>query len=145
MNSSNTIEVLNRLVVIHHRSLGSYLSYAAPAWHRDDQDAKQELERIVADQQDIVDRIGETVVSNSGTVLYGSYPMDFTFYHDLSFEFLLKKLLEHQREDIVAIENCVGQLDGSPATARSLAQESLGMAKGHLESLEELKRSAVAE
>ena len=145
MNSPNTIEVLNRLVVIHHRSLGMYLGYAPPTWHRDDQQAKEELGRIVADQKDLIDRIGEMVVGNHGAVFYGSYPMEFTGYHDLSFEFLLEKLLDHQRDDIAAIETCVSLLEGSPAPARSIAQEALGMAKGHLESFEELKRSAVSD
>jgi len=142
MNSSNTIEVLNRLVAIHHRSLGTYLGYAPPTWQREDLEAKAELERIVADQQELVDRIGEMVVQNHGTVFYGSYPMEFTGYHDLSFKFLLNKLIEYQQRDIGRIEKCVGELDGSAVPAQSLAQESLGMAHGHLESFEELKRSA---
>lgn len=140
MNSPNSIDVLNRLVVIHHRSLASYLAYASPAWHGNDGDAKAELDRIVADQQELVDRMGKLVVQHNGIVNYGSYPMEFTGYHDLSFGFLLKKLVTEQQIAIESIEGCVSRLDADPAV-RSIAQEALGLAKGHLESLGELQKS----
>ena len=43
----------------------------------------------------------------------------------------------YQKQDIAAIQQCVADLAGDPA-GRALAEEVLGNARGHLESLEEL-------
>ena len=63
--------------------------------------------------------------------------MEFTDTHDLSLDYLLGKLAFYQKQDIAAIEQCVPDLAGDPQ-GRALAEEALGTARGHLESLEEL-------
>jgi len=141
MNAVNPVDVLNRLLVLHHRSLVAYLSYASPAWHRGDERVQETLKTIAADQRQFVDRMSELIVDEDGAVQFGSFPMSFTGYHDLSFDFLLDRLLEHQRRDLVTIQECVSLLDSVPL-AKALAQETLGAAKGHLESLEEIKQGA---
>jgi hypothetical protein len=89
-------------------------------------------------QQEIVDRAGELVVEQGGFVDYGAYPMTFTGYHDLSFEYLLGQLLAAQDQAVSEIEECVARSSDTPRV-HELAQEALGMAKGHRASLEELK------
>ena len=137
MNAANTIEVLNRLLVIHHRSLPMYLSYAAPWQTQRDQAAREVLDHIVADQKQMVDRIGELVLERDGDVEHGEFPMYFTGLHDLSFDYLVRRMIADQNRDVAAIEQCVDQLESDPL-AKALAQECLGAAKGHLDSLEEL-------
>lgn len=141
MLSETTIQVLNRLVALHYRSLPMYLSYATPYWHQGDDRARQTLDQLVADQQAMVDRLGELIIDNEGAVNYGHFPMAFTSYHDLSFDFLLDRLLEYQGRDIAAIEQCVRELNDAPL-AKAIAEEALGAAKAHLESLVELKRNS---
>jgi hypothetical protein len=137
MLGDSTIKVLNRLVEIHARSLPRYLSYASPTWHLGDEQARQVLADVAAGQQATVDRLGEMILEGGGVVQGSGFPMVFTAYHDLSFEFLLQKLLELQRRDVQLIEDCVRKLPpGSPASA--VAEESLGAARAYLESLEEL-------
>jgi hypothetical protein len=138
MVSPKTIQVMNRLAVIHGRSLASYLNYASPTWHRGDEKARQALADITAQQLETVDRIAEWILEHDGVVSRGSYPMVYTAYHDLSFDFLLNRLIEHQQQDVAAIQACLGQLDD--ARAREMAQESLGEAKAHLDMLRELLR-----
>jgi len=138
MNSAKTISVLNQLVRLHNRSLVSYLCYAPPTWHVGDEQARTTLALIAAQQKEIVDRAGELVVEQSGVVDYGAYPMFYTGFHDLSFEFLLGQLLTEQGNSIHALDECVARSEGSPRVSE-LAEEALGMAKGHLESLRELK------
>jgi len=130
---------LNRLLIVHFRSLPMYLSYAAPFWHQGDDSAREVLQLIAADHQRSVDRIGELIVDQNGTVEYGAFPLDFTAYHDLGFKFLFNKLVALQKRDIAVIEKCVEQLALAPM-AKALAEECLGAAKGHQESLEELRR-----
>jgi hypothetical protein len=141
MNAQDPTRILNQLLVLHHRSLARYLSYASPTWLRGDDPARKTLETIAADQQERADQLGEMIVQEGGTVHFGGFPMHFTSYHDLSFDFLLDRLLEHHQRDVQRMQACVDQLNGFP-TVRALAQEALGAARGHLELLEELKQQA---
>ncbi len=139
MTADSTISTLNRLLAIHNRSLAQYLRYASPTWRRGDERARATLQMIADDQQAMVERIGEMIIENGGTVDYGSFPLRFTGYHDLSFDFLLTKLIEDQRRAITVIEQSIPKLSHNPM-AKALAEEALGAAKGHLESLLELQQ-----
>jgi hypothetical protein len=143
MTSPSTIQVLNRLLALHDRSLPMYLGYAAPWTLGDDSAAKETLSLIVADQREMADRIGKAILDAGGVVSHARFPMHYTAYHDLSYEFLVKQMISAQKQDIAAIEQCVAQLEHEPA-ARALAEEALGAAKGHLESLSELAQARAA-
>jgi hypothetical protein len=69
--------------------------------------------------------------------------MVFTAYHDVSFDFLLPILIDRQHKTIAYLQRCADQLNLAPM-AKALVEETVGMAKGHLEALEELTRPAVA-
>ena len=66
--------------------------------------------------------------------------MEFTGYHDLSLDFLITKLIEHQQKDIADIQAVVDAAEEG-TDVRAIAEECLGAAKGHLESLDELSSS----
>ena len=138
MSSKSTIEVLNRLLVLHTRSLPMYLSCAQPSWIRGDEAAQETLQSIVEDQRALAERIGEMLLE-IGPVNEGAFPTVYTAYHDLSFDFLLDRMIESQRRDIAAIERCIAQLTLVPM-AKAIAEEALGAAKAHLEALQELKQ-----
>jgi len=138
MTEVDTIDVLNRLAVLHHRSLAMYMSYAQPAWKRGDEKAKQTLALIAADEQATVDRLSQMISDANRNVRNGAFPMEYTGYHDLSFDFLLGKLIENQQDKILQIEEAVALLALSPM-AKMAAEEALGAAKGHLQSLQELQ------
>lgn len=143
MPSPDTNEILTRLLAIHDRSLPRYLSYAAP-WRAYGQDeAGRVLERITTNQQRMVDRLGQMILDNGGLVSHGEFPMRFTAYHDVSFDFLLKILIERQQREIEVIEKYADLLRGSPL-AHALAQEALGESKAHLDMLVDLKKPALA-
>ena len=72
-----------------------------------------------------------------GDVLPGVFPFEFTGLVDLSADYLLGIIIDHQEKDIAVIQDCVNQLEADPL-AQALAEESLGAAKGHLDSLQEL-------
>jgi hypothetical protein len=134
---TNHNEVLNRLLSIHSRSLPMYLSYALPPHIAGDERARDALRYIVADQRQYVDRNAQLILDNGGDVRHGAFPMVFTGLHDLSFDYLIKRMIAEQVRDIGRIESCVRDLAAAPL-AQSLAEESLGAAKAHLDALEEL-------
>jgi hypothetical protein len=142
MSSKSTIDVLNKLLSLHTRSLPMYLSYAQPAWLLSDDAAREMLQSIVEDQREFAERLGEMIVE-IGPVQETGFSMIYTAYHDLSFSFLLDRMIEHQKRDIAEIERLISQLVLVPM-AKAIAEESLGAAKAHLESLEDLKQGNLA-
>ena len=143
MTSLDTNEILTRLMAIHHRSLPMYLSFAPPWRAYGQEEAERVMQRIVSNQKRMVDRLGEMILDNGGTVSYGEFPMRFTAYHDVSFDHLLKILLERQQKEVSVIERYADMLAGSPM-AHALAQEALGESKAHLDMLVDLKKPALA-
>lgn len=141
MSDVNTNRLLNKLVAMHNRSLATYMRYASPTWDCGDGAAKETLRLMVEDQRDTAERIAAMVTENNGVVDNGEYPMYYTGYHDLSFDFLLNEIIKEHTADIAEIEQIADELRMVPL-AKAAADEALGAAKGHLESLNELKASA---
>jgi predicted outer membrane protein len=138
-HATDTIAILNRLLALHCRSLSMYLADAQPHIAAGEERAQQTLAQIVRDQQALSQRIATLILDRRGMLDTGSFPMEYTDTHMLDVEFLVRELVRHQRQAIAAIERYVAAL-GADREARELAEECLGTAKGHLESLEELAR-----
>jgi hypothetical protein len=136
MDKLGTYQALNRLLTIIYRSLPMYLTYACPWTHRGDEKAVATLSHIVDDQKQLSNRIAEHIL-RLGPIDMGEYPLDFPDTHDLGLDYLIIKLVQCQKNDVAALEHCVVDLKGD-RTAAALAEEALGAARGHLESLEEL-------
>ena len=140
MSPPSTTEILNRLLVLHMRSLPMYLSYAPPYELSRHEKAKVVLYRIVEDHKRTVDRLGTLILDSGGTIDYGEFPMSFTSLHDLSLSYLLKLLIDRQEKFITACERLADQLSIAPY-AQAAAREAVGEAKGHLDNLRELPES----
>jgi hypothetical protein len=113
-----------------------YLNSASPHRQHGDEKAWETLRRIMDDQHLMIDKIAEQVESSDGSPNMGEFPMDFTGAHDLSMAYMMQQVLERQRQEVGAIERLSSQLD-SGSQAKALAQEALGAAKAHVQSLEE--------
>jgi hypothetical protein len=127
------IDVLNRLLAIHYRSLPMYLRDARPRKQPGDERADEMLSQIIAEHERMVEQISETLLELGGNIEPGEFPMLFTDMHDLSYDYLLGQLVEQQRQMVGRVQQCVDDAPGEP-----LALEALGLAKGHLEELHEL-------
>ncbi len=128
---------LNRLLVILYRSFPMYLADAVPWTHPGDERAESVLNHIVVDYRMYSGRIAELLLDRRALAGFGEYPMSFTDTHDLSLDYLIGELIFYQRQDIAAIRQCAEDIR-TDLTARALAEEVLGNARGHLQSLEEL-------
>jgi hypothetical protein len=136
MTEPSTYDILNRLLVLHSRSLAAYLNYARPWAIQAHPKTLAVLDQMVADQQATVDRLA-ALIMETGPVEPGEFPIIFTGWHDLSVEWLVEKLIERQQKTIILIERLVNQLNLAPY-AQAMAREALGQAKGHLENLQEV-------
>jgi hypothetical protein len=77
--------------------------------------------------------------SHQQTYDLGDFPIAYTELHDLSLDFLIRKAVTYQKQDLAEIERCVANLAGHPEE-QSLAEEALGASRAHLEMLEDLVR-----
>jgi len=128
---------LNALLQIHSRSLPVYLAYAQP-WTPWGGERVIEVLRLVAeDQLRRVDQIANYIQELGDVVVTGAFPMDYTELHDLSADFVLHKAVRQQRQSVERIRQLSQELAADPR-AKALAEEALGAAKGHLQTLEEL-------
>ena len=132
--------ILNRLLVLHQRSLPMFVTYASPWAEARDAEALEALRHLVEDQQRLAGQITDYMFERRWRVDSGEFPLEFTGLHDVSLEYLWPKLIESQQRNIREIQTCISGL-GSDPYARALAEESLGSAKGHLETLEEIAQT----
>jgi hypothetical protein len=137
MPSTDTIDVLNRVLVLVTRSFPQYLRWARPYIPPGREDVLDTINEIVTSQDRLAERIGSYIFESGGLPDPGRFPIEFTDTHDLAIDFLILEAIGYQKEDIANLQQCVEALRLAPA-AESLAAEALGMTKGHLQSLEEL-------
>jgi len=137
MNSLDTKAVLNRLLVLHSRSLPVYLNQAMPWLHRNSAAAQEVLQSIAADHEATADRFGAMIVAEGGAPTFGEFALRYTALHDLALDYLVLRMIEYEKLLIPRISECADLLRMAPA-AQAAALESLGAAKAHLQSLEEV-------
>lgn len=136
-------ELLNRVMVTHERSLPMYLAFAAPFVGHGDEAASEVLSQIVTDHKYLSEKFHDYLLEQNYPVGHGQWDMNFTSMHDVSLHYLLAEIVRREKSIIADLTKYAQLLEKAPA-ARALIQEALGMAKGHLESLEELSHVAVA-
>jgi hypothetical protein len=141
MSAQLTIDLLNQLLALHSRSLPTYLAYAQPWFHRPHSDAEAVLRHIAEDHERMVQRIGTVIMDYEGAIKASEFPMEFTDLHDLSIDYLVPQVVSRLEQDIEWMRQCVPQLNASPG-ARAIAEEALGAAQAHLDSLHELSLAA---
>ncbi len=141
MLQPSIIAALNRLLAIVGRSFLQYLQYSRPYIPPGRDNVVETLASIAADQNVLADRVSQLLVEAEAPIRTGEFPMEFTDMHDLGIDYLVSMAIAYQEQDVASVGQLVDQLRGAPA-AKALAEEALGMAKGHLESLRELTPAA---
>ena len=137
MSQPTTIHLLNRLLGIVSRSFLQYLKYSRPYVPSGRREVVEVLAAMVMDQDRMADRISRMITDHRALPRTGGFPMGFTDMHDLEIDFLIRVAMDFQQQDVLSIGQLAQQLQLAPA-AKSLAEETLGLAKGHLQTLEEL-------
>lgn len=136
MPQVNAIAALHELLALTKRSFLQYQRHAQPYRQGNDEEILATFSDIVADQDLLVERIVGQLERRGHVPPSAEFPMEFTGLHDLALDYLLDRAIDYQKRDIEALE----QLSESLAchqTIRSLVDEAKGMARGHLQSLEE--------
>jgi len=113
-----------------------YLISAPPHRQYGDEKAWDALRHVIDDQKLTCDKLADFIETEGGTPSLGEFPMEFTDMHDLSMEYIVNNVLKRQKNAVETIEALSGQLEAG-SQARALAQEALGAAKAHVESVSE--------
>ena len=137
MSQPATNVLLNRLLAIVGRSFPQYLQYSRPYVPPGRESQTEALKSLVADQNGMVERLSQMISESQVSPRFGEFPMEYTDLHDLDIDYLMKLAVKYQEQDITSITAIAEQLQLAPA-AQSLAEEALGMTKGHLDTLREL-------
>jgi hypothetical protein len=141
--NADTIYWLNRLLAIHCKSFPQYLRWSRPHVPPGRGEELEAIQALAQDQDVLAERISRMVVDGDALPRSGEFPMEFTDLHDLDIDFLMRLAVRYQEQDIAAIQQLVDRLHTAPA-AKAIAEEALGMAKGHLDTLRELTQSNAA-
>lgn len=137
---SATIATLNRLLQLHSCSLVVYLAECSP-WTSPASLSKAAVIREIAEsQRDMIDRIADCIMDLDGATNLGEFPLHFTRFNDLSFDYLLGELVTRQRQAVQAISTCVAELQDAPEVALAVAEEAHGAALGYLDRLVEVSQ-----
>lgn len=126
--------VLARLLHREHYSLASYLLYAPPWVPPGREHAWKEVRRIAEAQRESALRIGRLLVRRHGHAEPGLFPVDFTRHNYVSLDYLVLRLIEHQRSLIADFERALGELDRDDE-ARRLVHTILESERKHLDAL----------
>jgi bacterioferritin (cytochrome b1) len=135
---ATSASILNQLLAKLLRSLPQYLRWSRPHVPPGAEAAFDVVESAAKDQDVLADRIARMLMDAEVVPRTGEFPMEFTDLHDLDIEYLLKLVVERQIVDVAAIEQLVQAAEGRP-TIRAVAEEVLGLAKGHLDALRECR------
>ena len=138
MPSADSTTVLNHVLGLLRKSFPQYVRYARPYIPPKSAGARETFADIAAAQDDLAERVGEQVIAAGALPSSGKFPTEFTDTHDLGMDYLIREAIGYQQQDIAELEKCANTPGLSPA-AQSLVSEALGLAKGHLESLQELQ------
>ena len=137
MSAPSTAELLNRLLAIESRSFPQYLQYSRPHVPPGRTDLMEAIDAIVTDQNGLADRVSQMLIESHLPLRTGEFSMEFTDLHDLDISFLIGPAIDYQKQHIEDLNILVEESQMAPAV-KSLAEEALGMAKGHLDTLQEL-------
>ncbi len=135
--------LLNQLLGIVGKSFPQYLRYSRPYIPPGREGIWDTIEAIVHDQDVLAERISQLLLDAEAPLRPGEFPMEYTDTHDLSIDYQLKEAIAYQQQDIESIRALIDSLQSYPE-AKALAEEALGMAKGHLESLQEMVPAGTA-
>jgi hypothetical protein len=140
---ADTIYWLNRLLAIHCKSFPQYMRWSRPHVPAGRGEELESVEAIAIDQDAMGDRISRMIIDGHALPRSGEFPMEFTDLHDLDVDYCLRLAVKYQEQDVAAIQGLVERLQTAPS-AKAIAEEALGMAKGHLDTLRELTNVGAA-
>jgi hypothetical protein len=133
----HTQTLLQDILRRESRSVLMYVAEAYPWTTSMQTKALTDLQQLIAAEREAVACLGRFLVRQRIPLPYlPSYPAHFTTINFVALDFLLPRLIEHERRSIAALERDLASLK-DPA-ARTEVEKLLALKRRHLPQLEEL-------
>jgi hypothetical protein len=130
-------QVLQDLVRRESRSVLTYVAEAYPWTTWAEEKSLADLQQLIAAEREAVACLGRFLVRQRISLPYlPSYPVHFTTINFLALDFLLPRLIEHERQSIADIERDLAAI--KDAAAHAEVEKLLALKRRHLPRLEEL-------
>jgi len=144
MPAETTVDILNRVIVLHNIAIPCYLCEAVPCLQSSgDERAMTVIRDIAGSKHETADKLSLFVSENGGVPDNGDFPLNYTAFNDLGLDYLVKRMIQQQIQDIATIRAAIEAVSRAPM-ARAVLEEALGAADAHLQSLRELTAPAIA-
>lgn len=127
-------ERLNDLLIDVGRSLLQYTSEAWPWASSEDEQMREKIERMAAEQRDVVAALADLLSDRGHAIDFGTYPTDYTSLHYVAIDFLLSQLIANQRTVLAECE-AVERAAAEDDQARALLQDIVLSERRHLKEL----------
>lgn len=128
---------LAELVRLLGSSLAMYVADAGIWSYPGDEEVKLAVADLVADQRNVHDRAAAVLDSRSVPVPGRDFPIRFTATHDVDLRFLLPRMLEELRRQVIALDGIIEASAEDPETLE-LGREARGTTLGHCDVLSQI-------
>lgn len=129
------VDALSHLVAILETSPAMYLADSGIWSYPGDESLKMALADVVGAQRSIAERAAGLLAEREIAPPQSGYPLSYTAWHDLDMSFLVPRVIEGLRRQVVAIDGLLGA--SADAAAIELAQEAAAVTRGHIDVLEQ--------
>jgi len=143
VTSPTTAAILQDLIQRLGRSLLQYVAEAFPWATAREKETLVRVRKLVAEEQECAAaRLGRFLQARHVSIPpLAPYPMAWTSMNFVSFDYLLPRLVDYQRQIVAHVEKAAGSL-WSDLEGRELVQHVLEVARQHLEKLEAMAKEA---
>ncbi len=139
MTATLQTSALNDVLIETGRSLLQYVGECWPWTHHDADEAREQLDGLVARQRESVGSLVSLINSRTSIFDLGSYPTEYTDLHFVAFEFLLAELVDNQHNVVVRIEQTIVDVNDDAIT--TLLKEILVAEQSVLENVRTIAAS----
>lgn len=141
MTSESRLDILNRAFVRVYRSFGLYLVDACPVFDVGDEAA---IRQIQTRQQADVDRMGETLIRERGSLDVGMPRIEFGDTHFLNLSAILPIWLVEQTQLVAGLEKDCSDLAPQVDMVSGMVEQVLSHEREHLRKIENLAQWKLA-
>ncbi len=137
MIDAQTQKLLQDILCRESRSVLIYVAEAYPWTSRTEQKSLVDLQQLIGAEREAVACLGRFLVRHHIPLPYlPSFPAHFTTINFLALDFLLPRLIEHERQSIADLERDLPAIKDPAAHAE--VEKLLDLKRRHLPRLEEL-------